>query len=91
MHLIAALCLLKPWWQCRRSHGLSQEEEETTNLPQTLEVKPRILSKSETYSILHWDEHLDPLMDLEAPEGQEDQENHQYPSLILFPSNQLEN
>jgi len=57
------------------------------NPPQTLEVKPKTLSKSETHSTSHWDGHLDPLMDLEA---QEDQENHQYPPLILFPSNQLE-
>jgi hypothetical protein len=60
------------------------------NPPQTLEVKPKILSELETHSTLHWDGCPGPLADLEALEGQEGQENCQYPALILFPSNQLE-
>ena len=57
------------------------QEKETENLPQTPEVKPKTLSKSETHSTSHLDKLPDPLtgledlMDLEALEGQEDQEN----------------
>ena len=63
------------------------------NLLQTPEVKVRTLSGSETPLTSLSDELPDPLegledlMDLEAPE---DQENRQYPLIILFPSNQPE-
>ena len=78
-HLIAALCLLKPWQRRRLLHEPSQEEEEAKNLLQTLEVKVRTLSRSETPSTLPLDELPDPLeglenlTGLEALEGQENQ------------------
>ena len=96
-HLIAALCLLKPWQRRRLLREPSQEEEEAKNLLQTPEVKVRTLSRSETPSTLHLDEISGPLMgledltDLEALEDQEDEEIRQYPLLILFLSNQLKN
>jgi hypothetical protein len=68
-----------------------QEEEETENLLQTPEVKSKILSESDTPSTLHLDEWPDSLMGLEDLMDLENQENQQYPLLILFPSNQLEN
>jgi hypothetical protein len=78
MHLIAALCLLKPWQRCRLLREPLQEEEAKTLL-RTPEVKVRTLSESETPSTSLLDERPDPLegledlMDLEAPEHQEDQ------------------
>ena len=92
-HLIAALCLLKPWQRYRRLREPLQEEEEARNLPQTLEIKVRTLSGSETPLTSPSAELPDPLegledlMDLEALE---DQENQQYPPIISSPSNQQE-
>jgi hypothetical protein len=92
-HLIAALCLLKPWWQRKLLHEPSQEEEEVKNLPQTPVVKVKTLNESETPSTSLLDELPDPLegledlMDLEALE---DQENQQYPLIISFLSTQPE-
>jgi hypothetical protein len=69
------------------------QEEEAKNLLQTPGVKVKILSRSETPLTLLSDKLPDPLegleglMDLEAPE---DQENQRYPPIISFPSNQLE-
>jgi len=91
-HIVAVLCLLKLWWQCRLLCEPLQEEE-VMNLLQTPEIKARTLSESETPSTLPLDglsdhlEGLEDLMDLEAPEGQE---NQPYPLIILFPSNQQE-
>jgi len=74
-------------------HKPLQEEEETRTLPQTLEVKVRTLSESETLLTSLLEELPDPLegledlMDLEIPEHQE---NQRYPLIILFPSNQEE-
>jgi hypothetical protein len=96
-HLIVALYLLKPMQQYRLLHELSQEEEEMENLLQTLEIRSKTLSRLETPSTLHLDKISGPLMgledltDLEALEDQEDEEIRQYPPLILFPFNQLEN
>jgi hypothetical protein len=76
-HLIAALCLLKPWQRRRRLREPLQEEEEARNLPQTPEIKVRTLSGSETPSTLPSAElpgpleGLEDLMDLEALEAQE--------------------
>jgi hypothetical protein len=70
-----------------------EEEEEAKNLLWTPVVKVKTLSGSETPSTSLLDELPDPLegledlMDLEAPE---DQENQQYPPIISFPSNQPE-
>jgi hypothetical protein len=92
-HLIAALCLLKPWQRRRLLHEPLQEEEEAKNLPWTLEIKAKTLSGSETPLTSLSDELPDPLegledlMDLEAPE---DQENRRYPPIISSPSNQQE-
>ena len=93
MHLIAALCLLKPWQRRKLLHEPLQEEEEAKNLLQTPGVKVKILSRSETPSTLLSDKLPDPLegleglTDLEAPE---DQENQRYPPIISFPSSQQE-
>jgi hypothetical protein len=92
-HLIAALCLLKPWWRRRLLREPLQEGEEVRNLPRTPEIKVRTLSGSETPSTLPSGELPDPLegledlTDLEVPE---DQENQRYPPIISFPSNQQE-
>ena len=92
MHLIVALCLLKPWQQHKRLHEPLQEEEARTLL-RTLEVKVRTLSESETPSTSLLEElpgpleGLEDLMDLET---QEHQENQRYPPIISFPSNQEE-
>jgi hypothetical protein len=75
-HLIVALCLLKPWQQCRPLHEPLQEEE-AKNLLWTPEVEVKTLSRSETPSTSLSDELPDPLkgledlMDLEALEDQE--------------------
>ena len=91
-HLIAMLYLLKLW----RQHKLSckpLQEEEVENLLPTLGVKFKTLSRSDMPLTLLSDELPDPLegledlMDLEAPEGQE---NQRYPSITSSPSNQLE-
>jgi hypothetical protein len=72
---------------------LLQEEEEAKTLLRTPKVKVRTLSESETPSTSLLEElpgpleGLEDLMDLEAPENQEDQ---RYPPIILFPSNQEE-
>jgi hypothetical protein len=63
-HLIVTLCLLKPWRQHRPLHEPLQEEEEMKIPPQTLVVKSKTLSTSETPLISLLDEPLDPLMDL---------------------------
>ena len=98
-HLIAALCLLKPW-QRRRLLCEPLQEEEARTLLRTLEVKVRTLSGSETLSTSPSAELPDPLegledlTDLEALEdltdleALEDQENQQYPPIISSPSNQ---
>jgi hypothetical protein len=73
-------------------HEPSQVEE-VKNPPWTPVVKVKTLSGSETPSILLSDELPDPLegledlMDLEAPE---DQENQRYPLIISSPSTQPE-
>jgi hypothetical protein len=78
MHLIVALCLLKPWQQRKPLHEPLQEEEARTLL-RTPEVKVRTLSESETPSTLLSEElpgpleGLEDLMDLEAQEHQENQ------------------
>ena len=78
-HLIAALCLLKPWQRRRRLREPLQEEEEARNLPQTPKIKARTLSGSETPSTLLLAELPEPLeglgdlMDLEDLEDQENQ------------------
>jgi len=77
-HLIAALCLLKPWQRRKLLHEPLREEEVRT-LPQTPEVKVRTLSESETPLTSLLEELPDPLkgledlMDLEIPEHQENQ------------------
>jgi hypothetical protein len=92
-HLIAALCLLKPWQRRRRLREPLQEEEEAKNPPQTPEIKVKTLSGSETPltspSVELPDplEGLEDLMGLEAPEDQEDQ---RYPPIISSSSNQQE-
>jgi hypothetical protein len=92
-HLIATLCLLKPWQQRRRLREPLQEQEEARNLPQTPEIKVRTLSGSETPSILPSAKLPDPLEGLEdlmGLEALEDQENQRYPPIISSPSNQQE-
>jgi hypothetical protein len=92
MHLIAALCLLKPWQRRKLLHKPLQEEEARTLL-RTPEVKVRTLSESEIHLTSPSEELLDPLegledlMDLEIPEHQE---NQRYPLITSFPSNQEE-
>jgi hypothetical protein len=69
------------------------QEEETRTLLQTLEVKVKTLSESETpltspsEGLLGPLEGLEDLMDPEIPEHQE---NQQYPLIISSPSNQEE-
>jgi hypothetical protein len=64
MHLIAALCLLKPWQRCKLLHKPLQEEEVRTLL-RTPEVKVKTLSESETPSTSPSEELLGPLEGLE--------------------------
>ena len=77
-HLIATLCLLKPWRRRRPLHEPLWEEE-VENLLQTPGVKVKTLSESETPLTLPLDELPDPLeglenlTGLEALEGQENQ------------------
>ena len=62
-------------------------------LLQTLEVKVRTLSESETPSTLLSEElpgPLEGLEDLMGLEALEDQENQRYPPIISSPSNQQE-
>jgi hypothetical protein len=92
-HLIAALCLLKPWQRRRQLREPLQEEEEVRNPPQTPEIKVRTLSRSETPLTLPSDRLPDPLEGLEdlmGLEALEDQENQRYPLIISSPSNQQE-
>ena len=84
-HLIAALCLLKPWQRRRQLHEPLQEEEEAKNHPQDLTNKTH--NESEMSSTSRSDEPLDPLEDLEgltALEDQEDPQTYHLPTLSLF-------
>jgi hypothetical protein len=87
MHLIAMLCLLKLWRQCKPLHEPLWEEEEAKTPSRTLAVKVKTLSGLGTPLTSLLDEPPGPLEGLEALE---DQENLRYPPIISSPSNQQE-
>jgi hypothetical protein len=85
-HLVAALCLLKPFQRCKLLQGLLQKEEVMENPPQDQAIKTH--NTSETCSISLSEGPLAPLMGLEGLVALEDQETHQtFLLLTLFPSN----